>query len=85
MQALHNIQEASDISTKTTVSQEKVPLRLMQHHYLANLITAVVQGCISIAICSTYGALHTGNYSLHWPHVVLKEQVAIVSWFMQIN
>lgn len=85
MQALHKLQEASSISTKTTVSEEKVQLQLMQHHYLANLITAVVQGCISIAICFKYGALHTGNCSFYWLHVVLKEQVATVSCFMQIN
>lgn len=82
MQALHKLQQASSISTRTTVSQEKVQSPLTQHPYLANLITAVVQGSTSIAICSKYGALHTGNYSLHRPHVVLKKQVAIVSSFM---
>lgn len=74
------------VSAQRLVSQEKVQLQLlMQDHYLANLITAVVQGCISIAICSKDGALHTGNQSLHQPHLELKKQVARVSCFMQIN
>lgn len=79
--ALHKLFQAPSVSTKPPVSRGEVLLQLLQYHHLVSLITAVVQGCISIAICSKHRALHAGTCDLHWPHGAFTKQVAIVSSF----
>lgn len=79
--ALHKLFQALCVSTKPPVSQEKVLLQFLQYHHLVSLLTAVVQGCISIAICPKHRALHAGTCILHWPHGAVTKQVAIISCF----
>lgn len=56
MQALHKLFQAPSVRTKPPVDQGKVLLQLLQYHQLVSLITAVVQGCLSIAICPKHRA-----------------------------
>lgn len=68
MQALHKLFQAPVVSTKPPVARDKVLLQLLQYHHLVSLMTAAVQGCISIAICPEHRALHAGNCGLHAEH-----------------